>query len=164
MKKLSLIVATLVTTFTYSFGDTIDIYPQISGEIASQLKQNQTFKKGDTLVLFDQRQIDTKIVQYEGIVALKKTLLDDAQKILNENITLYESTVAAQRDVDLAKLEYDKAKSAYDIEVANLAYYKLEKEKYTIKAPFSGVVKDVPNHQNATNINQPKILLVIESR
>jgi hypothetical protein len=64
----------------------------------------------------------------------------------------------------VAQLEYDKAKSLYDIEVANLEYYKLEKEKYTIKAPFNGVVKDVPNHLNVTNLNQPKVLLVIESK
>ena len=164
MKKIPLIVASVVCATTFSFGEVIEIYPQIAGEIVSQAKQNQSFKKGDILVSFDARQIEIKIDQYKGIVALKKTLLDDALKILNENTTLYESTVAAKRDVDVAQLEYDKAKSLYDIEVANLEYYKLEKEKYTIKAPFNGVVKDVPNHLNVTNLNQPKVLLVIESK
>lgn len=164
MKKIPFIVASVVCATTFSFGEVLEIYPQIAGEIVSQAKQNQSFKKGDILVSFDARQIETKIDQYKGIVALKKTLLDDALKILNENTTLYESTVAAKRDVDVAQLEYDKAKSLYDIEVANLEYYKLEKEKYTIKAPFNGVVKDVPNHLNVTNLNQPKVLLVIESK
>jgi multidrug resistance efflux pump len=164
MKKIPLIVSTLVCAVTFSYGEILEIYPQIAGEITSQAKQNQSFKKGDVLVSFDARQIEIKIAQYESVVTLKKTLLDDALKILNENTTLYESTVAAKRDVDMAQLEYDKAKSLYDIEVANLEFYKLEKEKYTIKAPFAGVVKDVPNHLNVTNLNQPKVLLVIESK
>ncbi len=164
MRNISSILAILGCTLSLSYGEIIEIYPQISGEITSQTKQNQSFKKGEVLVSFDARQIDTKIVQYEGIVRLKKTLLDDANKILNENVTLYESTVASKRDVDMAQLEYDKAKSFYDIEVANLEYYKLEKEKYKILAPFNGIVKDIPNHLNVTNINQPKVLMVIESK
>ena len=149
---------------TFSCAEVLEIYPQIAGEITSQAKQNQIFKKGDILVSFDDRQIRTKIAMHEGVVSLKKTLLDDAQKILNENTTLYESTVAAKRDVEVARLEFDKAKAIYQTEIANLEYLKLEKEKYTIKAPFDGIVKNVPNRLNVANINQPKVLLVIESK
>jgi|GEM_PF-370678 len=164
MKKISLIVGTLLWSVTFSYGERLEIYPQIAGEITAIATINQTVKKGDTLVKFDERQIQMSIEKATAIVTLKKVLLDDAEKILGENKTLFESTVAAKRDVDMAQLEYDKAKALYEIEVANLEYYKLEKEKYTIKAPFNGVVKDVPNYLNVTNLNQPKVLLVIESK
>jgi multidrug efflux pump subunit AcrA (membrane-fusion protein) len=164
MKKIPLIVGTLLWSATFSYGERLEIYPQIAGEITSIATVNQTVKKGDTLVKFDERQIQMSIEKATAIVTLKKVLLDDAEKILGENKTLFESTVAAKRDVDMAQLEYDKAKALYEIEVANLEYYKLEKEKYTIKAPFNGVVKDIPHHLNVTNLNQPKVLLVIESK
>lgn len=164
MKNIPLIVGTFLCSVTFSYGEILEIYPQIAGEITSIAKINQTVKRGDTIVMFDERQIQMSIDKATSIVTLKKVLLDDVTKILSENKTLFESTVAAKRDVDLAQLEYDKAKALYEIEVANLEYYKLEKEKYTIKAPFNGVVKDVPNHLNATNLNQPKVLLVIESK
>ena len=164
MKKIQSILLSISSILTFSCAEVLEIYPQISGEITSQAKHGQTFKKGDILVSFDDRQIQTKLAQHEGIVSLKKTLLDDAQKILNENTTLYQSTVAAKRDVEVAQLEFDKAKAIYQTEVATLEYLKLEKEKYTIKAPFDGIVKNVPNRLNATNINQPKILLLVESR
>lgn len=163
MKKIPLILL-FGSILTFSCAEVLEIYPQIAGEITSQAKQNQIFKKGDILVSFDDRQIRTKIAMHEGVVSLKKTLLDDAQKILNENTTLYESTVAAKRDVEVARLEFDKAKAIYQTEIANLEYLKLEKEKYTIKAPFDGIVKNVPNRLNVANINQPKVLLVIESK
>lgn len=164
MKKISLIVGTLLWSVTLSYGERLEIYPQIAGEITAIATVNQTVKKGDTLVKFDERQIQMSIEKATAIVTLKKVLLDDAEKILGENKTLFESTVAAKRDVDMAQLEYDKAKALYEIEVSNLEYYKLEKEKYTIKAPFNGVIKDIPNHLNVTNLNQPKVLLVIESK
>jgi len=164
MKKIPLIVGTFLCSVTFSYGEILEIYPQIAGEITSIAKINQTVKKGDTIVKFDERQIQMSIDKATAIVTFKKILLDDASKILNENKTLFESTVAAKRDVDLAQLEYDKAKALYEIEVSNLEYYKLEKEKYTIKAPFNGVIKDIPNHLNVTNLNQPKVLLVIESK
>lgn len=163
MKKIPSILL-FGSILTFSCAEVLEIYPQIAGEITSQAKQNQIFKKGDILVSFDDRQIRTKIAMHEGVVSLKKTLLDDAQKILNENTTLYESTVAAKRDVEVARLEFDKAKAIYQTEIANLEYLKLEKEKYTIKAPFDGIVKNVPNRLNVANINQPKVLLVIESK
>ncbi|MDX9744564.1 MAG: hypothetical protein RBT59_12155 [Arcobacteraceae bacterium] len=164
MKKIPLIVGTFLCSVTFSYGEILEIYPQIAGEITSIAKINQTVKKGDTIVKFDERQIQMSIDKATVIVTFKKILLDDASKILNENKTLFESTVAAKRDVDLAQLEYDKAKALYEIEVSNLEYYKLEKEKYTIKAPFNGVIKDIPNHLNVTNLNQPKVLLVLESK
>jgi multidrug efflux pump subunit AcrA (membrane-fusion protein) len=164
MKKIPLILGTLLWSVTLSYGERLEIYPQIAGEITAIATINQTVKKGDILVKFDERQIQMSIEKATAIVTLKKVLLDDAEKILGENKTLFESTVAAKRDVDMAQLEYDKAKALYEIEVANLEYYKLEKEKYTIKAPFNGVVKDVPNYLNVTNLNQPKVLLVIESK
>lgn len=164
MKKIPLVLGALLWSVTLSYGERLEIYPQIAGEITAIATINQTVKKGDTIVKFDERQIQMSIDKATAIVNLKKVLLDDAEKILSENKILFESTVAAKRDVDMAQFEYDKAKALYEIEVANLEYYKLEKEKYTIKAPFNGVVKDVPNHLNVTNLNQPKVLLVIESK
>ena len=164
MKKIPLTVSTLLCAATFSYAEILEIYPQIAGEITFIAKINQSIKKGETIVNFDDRQIQMAINKATAMVNLKKILLEDATKILNENTTLFESTVAAKRDVDMAQLEFDKAKALYDIEVANLEFYKLEKEKYAIKSPFNGIVKDIPNHLNATNINQPKVLLMLESK
>lgn len=164
MKKIAPILVSILSISSYTLANTIDIYPEVSAKILSISQSNQSIKKGDVLVKFDSRQIDARIDEQRAIVNLKKVILDDALKTLDEDKTLYESTVAPQRELDLAKIEVAKVQNEYNSEVAKLHYLELEKEKYTIHSPFNGIVKKIKNPRNSTNIYNVKSLMNIESK
>lgn len=159
MKKNNLILASLLLGAVCLNG--MDIYSQVSAQILKVAKVGENVKKDGILVKLDDRQIDVKIEELEAILNLKKTILEDKNKILKEDKELFASTVASQRDIDLSTLEASKAQFEYESTKASLEFYKLEKEKYTIKAPFDCIVKDVAHKANITNIYQPKVILEI---
>lgn len=159
MKKNKFILISLLFGAVYLNG--MDIYSQVSAEILSVSKIGDIVKKDGILVKLDDRQIQAKIDKLDAVVKLKKVILDDKNKILKEDKELFASTVASQRDVDVATLEASKAQFEYESKKAELEFYKLELEKYTIKAPFNCVVKDIPNRSNTVNIYQPRVILQI---
>ena len=162
MKKNKFILAGLIFAATYGYS--LDVYSQVSGQIVSIVKVGESIKKDDILVKLDDRQIQAKVNELQAIVNLKKVILDDKNKILKEDKELFASTVASQRDIDLATLEASKALYEYESKKSELDFYKLEKEKYTIKAPFNCIAKDIPNRLNAVNIYQPKVILQISEK
>ena len=162
MKRIIIILGILVALAQSGLAKDMNIYPEVSAKILSIIKVNETVKKGDILVRLDSRQITQQIVQQKAIVALNKIILDDAKKNLDESITLYESTVAPQREVDDATLVVAKLKYKYESEIAKLKYLELEKEKYTIHSPVKGKVKKIVSYRNVTNIKQPKIILILD--
>jgi multidrug resistance efflux pump len=159
MKKNRFIIAGLILGAVSL--SAMDIYAQVSAGIISVAKVGGSVNKNDILVKLDDRQIQVKIDELEAVVKLKKTIFDDKTKILKEDKELFSSTVASQRDVDLSTLEATKSQFEYESKKAELEFYKLEKEKYTIRAPFNCTVKEVAHRTNTTNIYQPKVILEI---
>lgn len=160
--KLNKLIILVLVPFVLAQG--YDIYPEISANIIKIKQPGDRFKKGDTLVQFDARQIEAKISKARAELANAKIIFDDKKLLLDQDTELYDSTVIAKRNYDDSKLIFDLAETKYNQQKANLAYLLLEKEKYTIKSPMNGIVKGVPHPRNVTNINAPKILMIINKK
>lgn len=154
----------LLTFFSLGYLSGYDIYPQVSAKITSIKTLGENFTKGTPLVTFDDRQINATIKKEKATLSYLKAFLDDKETIYLQDQELYDNTVLPKKDLDLSTLAYKKAKAKYDEQLAVVEYYTLELEKYSIKAPFDGVVKEITDPRNTTNTNAPKPLLKIEAK
>ena len=163
MKKVNLVLLLLIATFSVGFASSMEIYAEVSSKIISMKPAGSIVKKGDILVNLDDVQLKSQINQMNALVKYQKLILDDAVKILDESTELYDSTVAPKRELDLAKIDEQKARYNYEVQVAKLQFYKQEQKKYTIKAPFDCKVKSIVSPRNTTNIYNSKPLMEIEN-
>jgi multidrug resistance efflux pump len=130
----------------------LDIYPQVSASIIEIITPGKPVNPGDILVKLDDSQAQLTLQQN----------FDDAQLNYEQTQELYDRMVASHRDLDIAKMSRDAAKRELDAHKVLIKIQTLELEKYLIKSTVSGIVKQTPNLRNTTNINNPKILVVIE--
>jgi len=140
----------------------LDIYPQVSASIIEIITPGKPVNPGDILVKLDDSQAQLTLQHLETIGHIKQQNFDDAQLNYEQTQELYDRMVASHRDLDIAKMSRDAAKRELDAHNVLIKIQTLELEKYLIKSTVSGIVKQTPNLRNTTNINNPKILVVIE--
>ena len=140
----------------------IEIYPQVSASIVNIKSVGVQVNKGDVVVQLDDRQAKLKLGSLQVLKSIKQQEFDDKQLELNQTKELYDRMVASHRDLDIAQMAFDTAKRELDAHNIRVEIEKIELEKYVITTPISGTIKLLPNYRNTTNINAPKILMVIE--
>jgi len=145
---------------TYALG--LEIYPQVSGTITSIKSVGDVVNKGDLLAQIDNRQAKLDIKHLEVLQSVKQQVFDDKKLELQQTQELYDRMVSSLRDLDLAKMAFDKAKRELDAHNLKIEIAKIELEKYTIKSPVSGTVKALPNSRNVVSKHAPKVLMIIE--
>ena len=140
----------------------LDIYPQVSSTIIEIAPTDKQVSSGDVLVKLDDRQAQLTLQHLKAIGTIKQQAFDDALLVFNQTQELYDRMVASHRDLDIAKMAHNAQKRELDAHNLLIKIQAIELEKYQIKAPISGVVKQTPNLRNTTNMAAPKVLLVIE--
>jgi membrane fusion protein (multidrug efflux system) len=140
----------------------LDIYPQVSGSIVEMTTPGKQVNAGDILVKIDDRQAQLKLQHLEITSSIKQQAFEDALLTLNQTQELYDRMVASHRDLDIAKIEHNAKKREHDAHNVLIKIQTIELEKYQIKSPISGTVKETPQLRNVTNIASPKVLVVIE--
>ena len=148
--------------FLPSISLALDIYPQVSGSIVEMATPGQQVNAGDILVKIDDRQAQLKLQHLEITGSIKQQAFDDALLTLNQTQELYDRMVTSHRDLDVAKIEHNAKKRELDAHNVLIKIQTIELEKYQIKSPISGIVKETPQLRNVTNIASPKVLVVIE--
>lgn len=101
----------------------------ISSEIGAQItalpfRSGESFKKGDLLVKFDCRLVDAR-------VTIARAQLKADLKMLENKIHLKKLNSVGELEIELATAAYEKSKGELDV-------VRHQREKCTIKAPFSG--------------------------
>jgi RND family efflux transporter MFP subunit len=123
------------------------ILPQVSGMLTSILVHSgEHVKAGQVLMTIDPRQQQATVAAQTATVAQKKALydydnieLDRQKKLFAAGVTSRDALDQAQQAYDNAKADYEAARGTRDMQEQTLGYY-------TIRAPFDGVVGDVPVH------------------
>jgi len=140
----------------------LEIYPLVSGEISMIKPAGSSVKQGDLLVQIDNAQAKLEL---DYLKALQKTYqqnFDDKQLDLQQTQELYDRLVSSHRDLEIIQLVFDKAKRELEAHNIKIKISEIELKKYQIYAPISGAIKATPNLRNATNINAPKVLIILE--
>jgi len=123
------------------------ILPQVSGILTSiQVHSGEPVKAGQVLMTIDPRQQQATVVSQTATERQKKALydydsieLERQKKLFAAGVTSKDALDQAQQAYDNAKADYEAARGTRDMQEQLLGYY-------TVKAPFEGVVGDIPVH------------------
>jgi RND family efflux transporter MFP subunit len=143
------------------------ILPQVNGLLTKILVHSgEHVKAGQALMEIDPRQQQAQVASQGATERQKKALydfdaieLDRQKKLFAAGVTSRDALDQAQQAYENAKADYEAARGTRDMQEQTLAYY-------TVRAPFDGVVGDIPVHlgdyvspvsQNAllTTVDQP---------
>lgn len=156
--KLLMFIALLLALPTLS----LEIYPQVSSAIIAIKAVGTQVKKSEVIVRLDDRQAQLELQHLKVLQSIKQQALNDKKLELEQTQELYNRLVSSHRDLEIAQLAFDATKRELEAHNLKIKIAKIELEKYTIASPIYGVVKDIPNPRNTTNINAPKVLMIIE--
>jgi RND family efflux transporter MFP subunit len=123
------------------------ILPQVSGLLTKILVHSgEHVKAGQSLMEIDPKQQEAMVASQGATERQKKALYDyDAielgrqKKLFDAGVTSKDALDQAQQAYDNAKADYEAARGTRDMQEAQLGYY-------SVRAPFDGVVGDIPVH------------------
>ncbi len=123
------------------------ILPQVSGLLTKILVHSgEHVKAGQALMEIDPRQQQATVASQGATERQKKALYDydtielgRQKKLFDAGVTSKDALDQAQQAYDNAKADYEAARGTRDVQEAQLGYY-------SVRAPFDGVVGDIPVH------------------
>ena len=110
------------------------IYPEVAGTLEKVfVKEGQKVSKGQALGRIDNGGLEQQVAQLEATTALAKTTFERQKRLWDEKIG--------------SEIQYLQTKTNYEASKNQLAKLKKQIDKFTIRAPFSGVIDDVIKDQ-----------------
>lgn len=110
------------------------VYPETPGQLTRIfVKEGQRVAKGQALARIDAGGLGEQIAQAEIAANLAKTTFERQQRLWNQKIG--------------SEIQYLQAKSNYEAQSKSVANLRKVLSKYTIRAPFSGIIDDVLKEQ-----------------
>lgn len=110
------------------------IYPEMPGTLQSVfVKKGQNVSKGQALAKIDDGGMQQQVAQLEATTALAKTTYERQKRLWDEKVG--------------SEIQFLQAKTNYDATKNQLAQLKKQMDKFTIRAPFAGVIDDVIKDQ-----------------
>ena len=121
--------------------------PQVDGNLVKIfVKSGDLVKAGQVLMRIDPLKQMATVQSQQGTQQQKKALYDYTQIEEERQRKLYESGVVSRDTYDQATQAFQNAKADYDSNVALTDTQKQQLAYYDIRAPFSGIVGDIPVH------------------
>ena len=121
--------------------------PQVDGNITRiYVKSGDIVKAGQVLMQIDPLKQTAAVQSQVGTQAQKKALYDYTQIQIERQRKLFEAGVVSRDAYDQAIQAYQNAKSDYEANAALTDTQKQQLAYYQIRAPFNGIVGDVPVH------------------
>jgi RND family efflux transporter MFP subunit len=121
--------------------------PQVSGQLTQILvRSGDHVKAGQAMMLIDPRQQPATVDQMKATERQKKALYDFNTVELGRQQKLFEAGVTSHDAFDTEQQAYQNAKADYESAVESRKTQEQLLGYYTIRAPFDGVVGDVPMH------------------
>ena len=123
------------------------IQPQVDGTLTQILvKSGDQVSAGQLLMTIDPLRQQATVDQQRSTEAQKKATLDYNKNELERQRQLYAGGVSSKRDYELALQAYENSKADFESSIAARVTQQRQLAYYNLKAPFAGVVGDVPVH------------------
>jgi RND family efflux transporter MFP subunit len=138
------------------------LLPQVSGLITQILvRSGDVVKAGQVLMEIDPRLQKATVDAARATERQKKALYDYNAIEVDRQRKLFEAGVTSRDAYDQAKQAHDNAKSDYESAVELRKTQEEQLAYYSIRAPFDGVVGDIPVHVGdfASPMNAPATVL-----
>jgi len=121
--------------------------PQVDGNLVKIfVKSGDLVKAGQVLMRIDPLKQMATVQSQQGTQAQKKALYDYTQIQVERQRKLFESGVVSRDAYDQATQAYQNAKADYESNAALTDTQRQQLAYYDIRAPFNGVVGDIPVH------------------
>jgi RND family efflux transporter MFP subunit len=121
--------------------------PQVDGNLVKIfVKSGDLVKAGDLLMRIDPLKQMATVQSQQGTQAQKKALYDYTKIQVERQRGLFEAGVVSRDAYDQAVQAYENAKADYDSNAALTDTQKQQLAYYDIRAPFTGIVGDIPVH------------------
>jgi RND family efflux transporter MFP subunit len=119
--------------------------PQIDGNIVKMLvRSGDIVKAGQILMLIDPLRQTATVQSQQSTQAQKKALYDYNKIQVDRQRRLFEAGVVSRDAYDQATQAYENSKADYEANAALTVTQKEQLAYYQIRAPFNGMVGDVP--------------------
>jgi RND family efflux transporter MFP subunit len=123
------------------------IQPQVDGNLVKIfVKSGDVVAAGQSLMRIDPLKQVATVESQKGTQQQKKALYDYTQIEEERQRKLYESGVVSRDAYDQATQAYQNAKADYESNIALTDTQKQQLAYYDIRAPFAGIVGDIPVH------------------
>jgi RND family efflux transporter MFP subunit len=121
--------------------------PQVDGNIVKIfVKSGDAVKAGQVLMRIDPLKQMASVQSQQGTQAQKKALYDYNKIEVDRQRKLYEAGVVSRDTYDQANQAFENSKADYESNAALTDTQKQQLAYYDIRAPFDGVVGDIPVH------------------
>lgn len=123
------------------------LQPQVSGPLtAIHVKSGDSVKAGQVLMAIDPRQQQATVASLQATAQQKKALADYDRIELDRQQKLFDAGVTSRDALDQARQAFDNANADYQAAVDSRKSQEQLLGYYSIRAPFNGVVGDIPVH------------------
>ena len=123
------------------------LMPQVSGLLTGiEVHSGDHVKAGQVLMEIDPRQQKAVVESQRATEQQKKALYDYDSIEVDRQRKLFEAGVTSRDAYDQAQQAFQNAKADYESAVASRQSQQQLLDYYTIRAPFDGVVGDIPVH------------------
>jgi RND family efflux transporter MFP subunit len=121
--------------------------PQVDGNLVKIfVKSGDLVKAGQVLMRIDPLKQVATVVSQQGTQAQKKAVYDYTKIDVERQRKLFEAGVVSREAYDQATQAYENAKGDYESNAALTDTQKQQLAYYDIRAPFAGIVGDIPVH------------------
>lgn len=121
--------------------------PQVDGNLTRiYVKSGDVVKAGQVLMQIDPLKQVATVEQQQGTQAQKKAVYQYNEAEVERQRRLYEAGVTSKQAYDQAVQAYQNAKGDFESSVAQTNTQKQQLAYYQIRAPFAGIVGDIPVH------------------
>ena len=123
------------------------LQPQVSGTLTQiRVHSGDHVKAGQALITIDPRQQLATVASARATERQKKSLYDYNTIEIERQRKLFEAGVTSRDAYDQARQSFGNTKADYESAVELRKTQEQELAYYTIRAPFAGVVGDIPVH------------------
>ena len=104
------------------------------------LKIGQHVKKGDILLMMDQRKAKAELLKTKAMIARSVVVLDDANDELKRAEELYDRGLIADEELKDAKIKVVAASAENESAKASLALAEITLDRNVLRAPINGII------------------------
>lgn len=123
------------------------LQPQVDGRLTQiNVRSGDHVKSGQVLMAVDPLHQQASVDTQRATERQKKAVFDYNTLQLNRQKKLFEAGIVSRDAFEQAQQAYDNSKADYESAVASRKTQEEQLAYYTIRAPFDGVVGDIPVH------------------
>ena len=142
----------------------VTLQPQISGQIVQiNVKAGDRVKAGQILLVIDTRKQEALLNSYKVKQSSLLLNYETAKTQYERYSELYKRKTVSKQDLENYENAYKKAKSDYETNQAHIRENEVQLGYYKIKAPFSGIVGDIPVKTGDYITPETKVLSVTQN-